>query len=290
MPVSAQDIASLCLHAPDDRHFQVQLQSTEHRLAILSSCLPHLVPGAKILELGCGQGDTTTVLAELVGDEGHVTAVDPGSLDYGSPFTLGQAQSHLSAGRLGPRITWKQGDPLDFLRSESNTEYDVTVLSICIWYFASPSVLVPILRALSTRSKRIFIAEWSLSASKMESQPHVLAALTQAALECRKPSSISNVRTVLSPVAIEASAKEAGWVVESRDVVHPKDNVLDGKWEVQAVINDGFLKQVEDSVKDERERGVVYALRDSVVASVEKVGGIGKITSMDVWCAIFIRG
>lgn len=83
MSISAQDIASLCLHSPDDLHFQVQLQSTEHRLAILSSCLRYLIPGTKVLELGCGQGDTTAVLAELVGDEGHVTAVDPGSPDYG---------------------------------------------------------------------------------------------------------------------------------------------------------------------------------------------------------------
>lgn len=35
-------------------------------------------------QLGCGQGDTTAVLAEAVGDEGRVTAVDPGSLDYGT--------------------------------------------------------------------------------------------------------------------------------------------------------------------------------------------------------------
>jgi len=229
MSISAQDIASLCLHSPDDLHFQIQLQSTEHRLAILSSCLRYLIPGTKVLELGCGQGDTTAVLAELVGDEGHVTAVDPGSLDYGSPFNLGQAQSHLSAGRLGQRITWKEADPLDFLQSEPGTRYDITVLSICIWYFASPSVLLSILRTLSTRSTRIFIAEWSLSSSKMESYPHVLAALAQAALECRKPSSVSNVRTVLSPVAIEAYAKEAGWIVENRDVVNPRDNVLDGR-------------------------------------------------------------
>lgn len=207
----------------------------------------------------------------------------------GSPFNLGQAQSHLSAGRLGRRITWKEADPLDFLQSEPGTRYDIAVLSICIWYFASPSVLLSILRTLSTRSTRIFIAEWSLSSSKMESYPHVLAALAQAALECRKPSSVSNVRTVLSPVAIEAFAKEAGWTVENRDVVRPKDNVLDGRWEVKAVIDDGFSKQVEESVKDEREKSVVYSLRDSMICSVENIGGVGKVTSMDVWCATFVQ-
>lgn len=46
--------------------------------------------GAKVLELGCGQGDSTAVLAAIVGSAGHVTGVDPGSLDYGEvPLTFG---------------------------------------------------------------------------------------------------------------------------------------------------------------------------------------------------------
>ena len=39
--------------------------------------------GAKVLEIGPGQGDCTVVLAAAVGDEGRVDAVDPGDLDYG---------------------------------------------------------------------------------------------------------------------------------------------------------------------------------------------------------------
>ena len=39
--------------------------------------------GEKVLELGCGQGDATTVLASAVGETGHITAVDPGELTYG---------------------------------------------------------------------------------------------------------------------------------------------------------------------------------------------------------------
>jgi ubiquinone/menaquinone biosynthesis C-methylase UbiE len=81
----ATDIASLCLHDP--QHWKVQLQSTEHRISILKK-FPDLKLGPRILEIGCGQGDTTAVLAELVGENGHVTAVDPGPLDYGmSPRT-----------------------------------------------------------------------------------------------------------------------------------------------------------------------------------------------------------
>lgn len=51
-----------------------------------------ITPGSHVLELGCGQGTATTVLAEAVGSAGHVDAVDPGAPDYGAPFTLAEAQ------------------------------------------------------------------------------------------------------------------------------------------------------------------------------------------------------
>lgn len=76
----ASSIASLCLH--DQKHFEVQLHQTEHRLTLISKWNVDL-QGAKVLELGCGQGDCTAVLAEAVGTAGHVTAVDPAALAYG---------------------------------------------------------------------------------------------------------------------------------------------------------------------------------------------------------------
>ena len=36
-----------------------------------------------MLEIGCGQGDTTVALADAVGEEGSVVALDPGRPDYG---------------------------------------------------------------------------------------------------------------------------------------------------------------------------------------------------------------
>jgi predicted methyltransferase len=40
-------------------------------------------PGESVLEVGCGQGDTTIALAVAVGAEGRVVAVDPANPDYG---------------------------------------------------------------------------------------------------------------------------------------------------------------------------------------------------------------
>ncbi|KAI0042008.1 SAM-dependent methyltransferase-like protein [Auriscalpium vulgare] len=283
--ISANDIAALCLHSP--KGYQSQLQSTEHRISILSSWdIPH---GAKILEIGCGQGDTTAVLAELVGPEGHVTAVDPGPLDYGSPFTLGQAQAHLSAGRLGSRITWKQAEPIPLLESDE-TDYDAAVISLCIWYFHAPSVLAATLAALAKRVRTVYIAEWSLSSVSGAGQTHILAALTQAALDTHKEAPRSNIRIAVSPVAIKAAANAAGWVDAGERTFAPADHVLDGKWETMEVQGERFLKSIHETVHDERLRSVVVALRDTTLRSLESVGGMKGVKSMDVWCATFHRG
>ena len=78
--IDAASIARLSLHDPT--HFSVQNSQTIHRLALLQHW--NIIPGSKVLELGCGQGDCTTVLASAVGKEGSVVAVDPAELDYGT--------------------------------------------------------------------------------------------------------------------------------------------------------------------------------------------------------------
>jgi hypothetical protein len=56
----------------------------KHRLTLVSFW--DITPGSRVLEIGCGQGDCTVVLADAVGENGHVDAVDPGAPDYGMPF------------------------------------------------------------------------------------------------------------------------------------------------------------------------------------------------------------
>ena len=60
-------------------------------------------PGENVLEIGCGQGDCTVVLATAVGDGGSVTAVDPASLDYGT--------SPVSVHACTPESMQKRTDP-----------------------------------------------------------------------------------------------------------------------------------------------------------------------------------
>lgn len=218
-------------------------------------------------------------------------------MSTGAPETIGEAQKRLegafvvtqrhsdgSENIISQRIGFQcPKDALEFI-DECKTVYDVAVLAHCIWYFASPSVLLATLRALSSRAKRICIAEWSLTASEPSAFPHVLAVLAMASLECRKSTSTANVRTVLSPERIKEMAAEVGLVLESEAVFTTPRDMLDDRWEVSYSLSDHFERKVGKFVKDERERGVVCALLDAVRANT---GSIEDITSMDVWSGTF---
>ncbi|KAJ5199092.1 hypothetical protein N7491_000345 [Penicillium cf. griseofulvum] len=304
--LDAASIARISLHNP--AYFSIQHSQTIHRLALLQHW--KIPTNSKVLELGCGQGDCTAVLANAVGEQGRVVAVDPAELDYessrlmapeGAPYTLGQAQSHISQGPLGGRITWVQQTPLDYLSSLSSPSsdsssasegkaFDVTVLAHCLWYFASPSLILSTFRVLKQHSKRLLLAEWSLVATHPSAQPHVLAALTQAALECRKAKdSDSNVRTVLAPRRLTELALAAGWQLESETLMQGGEGLLDGQWEVSACLSSSFEREVEEQVSDERERAVVLASRDACEASLDGIqGGRKGVRAMDVWVASFV--
>jgi hypothetical protein len=82
----AKSLAPFFLHKPNSptstSGIEAQLQ---HRIDLVQYW--DIKPGSRVLEIGCGQGDTTLVLADAVGEEGHVDAIDPGAPDYGK-FTF----------------------------------------------------------------------------------------------------------------------------------------------------------------------------------------------------------
>jgi predicted methyltransferase len=80
-PPETASIARLSLHDPTS--FSIQHSQTVHRLTPPQHW--NISAGSKVLELGCGQGDCTTVLAHAVGGHERV-AVDPADLKYGSSF------------------------------------------------------------------------------------------------------------------------------------------------------------------------------------------------------------
>ncbi|KAI0795089.1 hypothetical protein C8Q75DRAFT_712549 [Abortiporus biennis] len=281
-----QAIASIYPHHDNEAELNVVVGQIQHRADLIK--LWDIKPGEHILEIGCGQGDCTVTLATAIGERGHVTAVDPAPLDYGSPYTLGEAHDHLLSSSIGPRMSFVEANPITFLNSTSN-RYTTAVIAHCIWYFSSPQALQDILKILSTRADRICIAEWALTTQDFRAFPHVLSALTQSALECRKTESQSNIRTVLSPKAIRQSALTAGLTIQKEDIVTPNEGMLDGSWETSSVLSSQFEEELSQYVKDERERSVIVAMRDSVCASRDSVKAQNeKVKSMDVWVSTFI--
>jgi hypothetical protein len=122
----------------------------------------------------------------------------------------------VSAIPLGPRITCIQAEPLEFFcaRDPSTPRYDVAVLAHCLWYSASPTLILETLCVLSAHARLVCIAEWSLSCAEgTNGMTHILAVLTQAALECLKRAPTYNIRatnvhTVVSPVVLPLSGSE----------------------------------------------------------------------------------
>ncbi|KAI0441119.1 SAM-dependent methyltransferase [Xylaria telfairii] len=277
----APKIAAYSPHAPG--HPDLEVAQAAHRIRMVNHW--GLEPGTRVLELGCGQGSATAVLAEAV-ESGHVDAVDPAEPDYGAPFTLAQAQQHISASPVGRRITWHRATPQQFLLSAPGRVWDVAVLAHCIWYLASERELEDILAALHGRVRRLCVAEYALHATHKAALPHVLAVLARGALESYKAESTENVRSPLSPSAIKSAARRSRWECTRETTLVPEPGLLDGSWEAGTVMGHHFLPEVEKAVSDERIRTVIASARDATAAAIAALDG-AKVRTMDVWVATF---
>ncbi|VUC32628.1 unnamed protein product [Clonostachys rosea] len=291
IPASAAYKITSYTYSPKDRSNPPEnpdVTQAIHRINMVNSWAA-IPKGGRVLEIGCGQGLCTTVLAEAVGPSGTVDAIDPGSLDYGAPVTLGQAYDWITNSEVGSRINWHQANPEEYLsRTVSDgLSWDVAVLAHCIWYFKSPEELGKIFRALAGRVKKICIAEYALTATAPAAVPHVLATLARAALESQRPESDENVQNILSPDAIKGVGKESGWKLEHEGLLVPQSGLQDGFWEVGTVHSKNFLEDVEAHVQDPRLNAYLKSSRDAVIAATSLHGGLKAVLTMDVWLGTF---
>lgn len=187
-------------------------------------------PGDRVLEIGCGQGDTTVALAA---SGATVVAIDPAVPSYGSPLTLGEATNRILASDLGPRIQFKlHTDPL--AECYAPDTFDAVVFAHCSWYFPSVSVLLQTFEKVRPWAPRLLFSEWDLTPSP-DSLAHFLAVLIQGQIEAYKPESESNIRTPLSRGMLRSLLSESGWQV-IQEATLDSSELDDGKWEVQACL------------------------------------------------------
>ncbi|MET3193888.1 SAM-dependent methyltransferase [Bacillus sp. OAE603] len=224
-----------CMTSNNDMSY-IQSIQTEHRFKLVEFW--NIKEGSKVLEIGCGQGDTTAVLAYTVGENGIVHGIDSGSRDYGSPSTLGEAADHLLNSSIGKQI--KMDFEVDLLSPQFDLPtkaFDYIVLSHCSWYLSSTDELNEILIKIKKWGKILCFAEWDTRISEIEQYPHLLSILIQAQYESFKQNSESNIRTLFTPNDLKAITESAGWSVIDEITINSPD-LQDGKWEVYKTIED----------------------------------------------------
>ncbi|KAB1139426.1 class I SAM-dependent methyltransferase [Streptomyces luteolifulvus] len=217
-------------HGPD-----IQLSQTRHRAALVASW--HIAPGSTVLELGCGQGDMTAVLAEAAGPKGRVVAVDVAEPSYGAPVTLGESAARLAAGPLGPRIDFRFGtDVLDPSVDFSEGAFDHVVLAHCSWYFASLKQLQDTLARVRPWARRLWFTEWDLTPTSGDQLAHLLAVLIQGQIEAAGSHGEANVRTAFSREGLLRLLPQAGWTADGSGSVDTEE-LQDGDWEIAACLD-----------------------------------------------------
>ena len=166
-----------------------QRRQTGFRVALVDAW--QIPEGARVLEIGCGQGDTTAALADALGARGRVIAIDVAEPTYGAPITIGDSARHLSEGPLGPRVKFRYGfDVLDPENAFPDDAFDAIVLAHCTWYFDSLDQLRETLRQIRPWAPRLYLSEWDLEPRALDQTAHLLAVLIQGqieALQVREP-------------------------------------------------------------------------------------------------------
>ena len=214
----------------DDREGTLQL---DHRLTLVD--LWSAKSGDHILEIGCGQGETTVVLAAAAGVPGRVLAVDNGLAGYGQPVTLGESHAFIKSTALADCIEFRLST--DLLTPRLNfpeQAFDLAVFSHSAWYMSSTTELCELFARVRPWARRLGYAEWDLRPRYIRQVPHMLAALLQARMHRMCPQTRdANVRSVILSEDARVLAEKAGWTIVKERVLDTSTPLGYGKsWEI----------------------------------------------------------
>ncbi|WP_046228272.1 class I SAM-dependent methyltransferase [Paenibacillus dauci] len=257
---------------------ELQRIQTRHRLHLVDFW--DIPPGSKVLEIGCGQGDTTAVLAHRVGRDGLVYGIDIAPLDYGSPVTVGDSAKFLLQSKLGFQTRMEYG--VNLLAPETDFpagSFSHVVLSHASWYLNSNEELLQIFTKIHKWGAKLCFAEWDTQIRNMHQFPHLLSVLIQAKYECFKESSSANVRTLFTPQDIRDAAAAAGWIIRSEQTIAAND-LQDGQWETETVLRDygrelDELEHLPDKLK--------MLIRSEVHLLEQSIRGLDHLESMSAY-------
>ena len=204
-----------------------------HRLALVETWAPQ--PGHHVLEVGCGQGDTTVALAEAVGPNGRVVAIDRGAATDGGSITMGQAHSEIKASPLGARVEFRLStDLFDSVLDFPSKAFDLVVFPHCSWYMARAEALEESFRRVRPWAVHLGYAEWDLKPKSVDQTAHLLAILLQVHIRTiwADPPK-GNIYSLISPDQAREMAESAGWQVVKETRTGTSMPLEDGKkWEI----------------------------------------------------------
>ena len=115
--------------------------------------------------------------------------------------------------------------------------FDYIVFSHCSWYLKSFEELEGILKKVRKWGKTLCFAEWDSRIQMIEQYPHFLAVLIQSQYECFKESSLSNVRTLFTPMDIKRVVENVGWTIVNEQSIH-SPQLQDAEWEIAMTVAD----------------------------------------------------
>lgn len=289
-------LLSCCLHDPA-KETLIYIPRFTHRLSLIQAW--DIPPGQRLLDIGCGQGESVLALALAVTPSGHVTGIDDAPPDYGSPFALAESQTHIQQSALGPRTAFHRTDTISFLQSlrPAGPSYDAAVLCHSLWYFPSGESILSLFHTLATaaRMPRLYLAEYSLQPSLASQGPHILSTRASALLsahgKARDPdfdNSLCNARAPLERSAILDAATDAGYRVRRHGLITPEPDMLEGHFDATHVAGPAFRKRIADANLTERQGMEIMGLAEQVGGRLKELAdqGIKTVRAMDSWWAV----
>jgi ubiquinone/menaquinone biosynthesis C-methylase UbiE len=188
-------------------------------------------PGQRILEIGCGQGDMTAVLADAVGPAGYVLAVDSADESYGSPVSLGDSAAAIKNSVLGPAIEFRYNFS-DYESLGPDSDFDLVVLANSSWYFTNADQLRDLLKTVRYLVPKLLFSEWDANPLHLSQLGHFLSVQFAQLCSAHYADAGLNIRNALSKDAIKELMRSAGWHPTSETLFNQPE-LSDGKWEIQ---------------------------------------------------------
>jgi SAM-dependent methyltransferase len=129
---SKQDVPYILVHS--DR----EIQRLKHQADIINPITRRILvaagvaPGMRVLDVGCGAGDVTMLISELVGSTGHVVGADR------APAALAAAEQRAHAHPIR-NVSFREGDPAA-LKFEQ--KFDAVVGRYVLMFQADPAAML----------------------------------------------------------------------------------------------------------------------------------------------------